>query len=193
MYISFTSTKPYQIKLFTGETNFVTGQSLNPSQEIWYHHIERLETRRKWQKMDQSLKYQDYIVCPLQSQVSGYVDPLGALCRFEPQRYDSEQLKEIKKHLDEDMEAHALRIEVTPYVTKMEVPSNLSERSCEKLVSVKIKTPGGTLLLPSTRANDSCSYIQSLLEDGLGRYCMGDASLWVGNEVVKSEPFPMAS
>jgi hypothetical protein len=132
------------------------------------------------------MKYQDYIVCPLQSQISGYVDPLGALCRFEPQTYTEDQMKDIKKALEIDMTAHAMRVEITPYATKKEIPATLLEKTYQKFAAVKVKTPDGTVLFPSINANNLIGYMHCLLEHRLGRHCMHEARLWVGNEVISS-------
>jgi hypothetical protein len=132
------------------------------------------------------MKYQDYIVCPLQNQISGYVDPLGALCRFESQVYDERQMEDVKKALASDMEAHALRVEITPYMTKGTL-SNPLEKAYQKCFTVRVKTPGGTVLFPSISAVNPVSYVYALLEEKLGRHCMHEARLWVGNEVIAHE------
>jgi hypothetical protein len=132
------------------------------------------------------MKYRDYIVYPFQQQISGYVDPLGALCRFEPQTYTEEQMKDIKKALEVNMAAHPLRVKIAPYMTKG-ILSNPLEKAYRKFFAVRVKTPGGTVLFPSISAVNPVSYVYALLEERLGRHCMHEATLWVGNEAIAHE------
>jgi hypothetical protein len=113
-------------------------------------------------------KIQGHIVVPVQRQLNGHVSNNGELLRFGAPARTS--WGSHLKHVQQDIPRHALRFQITPFM--------MGDDASDRYVSITIKTPSGSVHLPTISIKQTCGDLKNILTQKLGYHCNQDSELF---------------